>query len=133
MFGVAKVAPPSDLGRGGVRALHRDLQALLPSAKYAYDKNRRNENRYDDGNKAKKKLGLRGQCEHQAVIRFAGGNGTSLFSSIGITMRFRNPPGVNNCTISRLTHRLRIPPDRTRLKVMLPRLPFGTTGRKLIV
>jgi len=52
-------------------ALHRDLRALLPSAKYAYDKNRRNENRYDDGNKAEKKSGLRGQGEHQAVICWA--------------------------------------------------------------
>ena len=45
--------------------------ALLPCAKHAYDKNRRNENRYDDGNQAKKKLGLRGQSEHQAVMNWA--------------------------------------------------------------
>lgn len=46
-------------------ALRRDPVALLPNAKYAYDKNRRNENRYGDRDKAKKKSGLRERSEHQ--------------------------------------------------------------------
>ena len=48
-----KVAPPDDLGRGVGSLLHRDPQALLPSAKkYAYDEYRRERKARDEANKA---------------------------------------------------------------------------------
>ena len=50
---------PMVSGGAAVRVLHRDLQALLPNANYAYYNNRRNEVRYDDGNKTKNKSGRR--------------------------------------------------------------------------
>ena len=59
-----KGRPSDDLGRGVGSQLHRDPQALLPSAKkYAYDENRRERKARNEADKAEES-GLRERSGH---------------------------------------------------------------------
>jgi len=141
--------PLRDAREGRWSLLHRDPQALLPSAKkYAYDKNRYDSKRRSEAGKAEEyeRQGRSGHCvgcgdtwddaagaTHSADQKVWKSDDVTLShnSSIGVAMRFRKPPRVNDRTIARLADGLCVPPDGARLEVVGTRRPYPSTLSEL--